>query len=163
MQEVLSLILVPSIFAVCVFALQWKAGAPWCNPQCLVCSPRLLRWKVELGVDLLLRESLAPESGAGQRHREDILKFFFPSLMCSTSLPSPCTRKQLSSVIRFCTYFHHFIPLILFVCFFSLSLLPSIMTKTLVSSCHCAANHGSISSRCKDSERERRRKSLSGA
>lgn len=38
--------------------------------------------------------------------------------------PSPPTRKQLASVIRRCTYFHHFISSALFVCF-------SIMTKVL--------------------------------
>lgn len=111
--------------------MQLKAGrycsAPWCNPWYLVCSLRLLRWKVEPGVDLLLREGLALKSGAGQRHREDILKFLFPSLTCTSplhSIPSRRTRKQLASVIRSCTYFHHFISSVLFVCF-------SIMTKVL--------------------------------
>lgn len=91
-------------------------------------SLRLLRWKVELRVDLLLREGLALKSGAGCRHREDILEFLWPSLTRSASLfhrsPSHCTRKQLASVIRSCTYFQHFIPPVLFVCF-------SIVTKGL--------------------------------
>lgn len=95
---------------------------------------------------------LALKSGAGQRHREDILKFLFPSLTCSASLlrrpRSPRTRKQLVSVIRCCTYFHHFIPPVVFVCF-------SVVTKSLVSSCHAAVNHRSIACRCKELEREK--------
>lgn len=64
------------------------------------------------------------------------------------SLLSPCTRKQLASVIRCCTYFHHFISLALFVCF-------SIVTKSLVSFCHAAVNQSFIACRCKELEREK--------
>lgn len=149
--------------------LPWKAGrycgAPWCNPWYLVCSLRLPRWKVEPGVDLLLRAGLALKSGAGQRHREDILKFLFHSLTCTapllsmaaTSPPPPRIRKQLASVIRCRTYFRHFISSCLFVC------LLFHRDESLVSSCHSVVNHNYIWSRCKDLEREGRRKRLRGA
>lgn len=99
-----------------------------CNPRYLVCSHRLQRWKVEPGVDLLLREGLALKSGVGQTHREDILKFLFPSLTCATPALLPPTRKQLASVIRRRTFFIHFISSILFVCLF---LPPPVVTKVL--------------------------------
>lgn len=144
-------------FAICCAGLFWNAvkarrycSAPWCNPWYLVCSLRLPRWKVEPGVDLLLREGLALKSGAGQTHREDILKFLFPLPHVHRSSPrppSPPRRKQLASVIRRCTYFHHFY--LLFVCLFFHR------DRSLVSSCHGAVNHNYISSRCKELEREK--------
>lgn len=105
-----------------------------CNPWYLVCSHRLQRWKVEPGVDLLLREGLALKSGVGQTHREDILKFLFPSLTCATLALLPPTRKQLASVIRRRTFFIHFISLILFVCLFSP---PSWLKSCVLLSCRC--------------------------
>lgn len=65
----------------------WRCcGAVWRNPWYLACSQRPPRWKVEPGVDLLLREGLALKSDAGQMHREDILKFLFPSITCTAPL-----------------------------------------------------------------------------
>lgn len=146
----------------CCVDLFWNAvearrycSALWCNPWYLMCSLRLPRWKVEPGVDLLLREGLALKSGAGQTHREDILKFLFslPHVPRSPPWPpSPPTRKQLASVIRCCSCFHHFILSILFVCF---SIMTEVLCPLVMALLIAIASHlGARSWREKEGERD---------
>jgi len=110
--------------------MRWKTGrycsTPRCNPRYLVCSLRLPRWKVEPSVDLFLREGLASEVRRRPKAQGGYsqVPLSLPHVLRLSPPPSPRTRKQLASVIRCCTYFHHFIPLVLFVCF-------SIGTKVL--------------------------------
>lgn len=140
--------------ALVCYEMQWKSR-PYCsrpqrNPWYLVCSLGLLRWKVEPGVDLLLKEGLALKSDAGQRCREDILQFL---LLSSATLPSH------AETISICDKTLYIFPpfyLSGFVCLFSLH------DESLVSPCHSAVNHNYIASRCKELETERWRKRQQG-
>lgn len=97
-------------------------SALWCNPWYLVCAAEVKSWtwswpSLERELSSEVRHRPKAEGGYSQ------VPLSLPHMHRSSPCPrSPPTRKQLASVIRFCTYFHHFISSDLFVCF-------SIMTK----------------------------------
>lgn len=153
-------------FEMCCVDLFWNALkarryciALWCNPWYLVCSLKAAEVKswtwcwpsLERGLSSEVRRRPNAQGGYSQ------VPLSLPHVHRSSPRPpSPPTRKQLASVIRCCTYFHNFISSGLFVCF-------AVMTKVLCPPCRDAVNHNYISSRCKELEREGRRKRLSGA
>lgn len=103
---------------------RWYCSALWCNPWYLVCAAEVKSWtwcwpSLERELSSEVRRRPKAEGGYSQ------VPFSLPHVHHSSPCPpTPPTRKQLASVIRCCTYFHHFISSNLFVCF-------SIMTKVL--------------------------------
>lgn len=109
----------------CNAAKAWRyCSAAWCNPRYLACAAEVKSWtwcwpSLERELSSEVRHRPKAEGGYSQ------VPLSLPHVHHSPPCPrSPPTRKQLASVIRFWTYFHHFISSSLFVCF-------SIVTKVL--------------------------------